>query len=232
MAILFNVTGLYWLHKEKKKLLFWCHIISFAVLFYIQFLVVAPQIYYGLPLSALGAFGICFILDILEKRKAISNGILSAVVIVVSILIAFIFTDNKYFMFKNKSETPQVIFANEMEQYGKEDYNLLYYGALDEGYYLACNKIPNCRAFIQTNLPGNYLGDLQYEHVKEKNVDFIVTKKVLCDEKDYKKMVSEYGEDFQEGIITFNDFGYSLIDEVTNVYESNVYVTRLYKIND
>ena len=45
-------------------------------------------------------------------------------------------------------------------------------------------------------------------------------------------MVSKYGKDFIEGIVSFDNFGYTMIDEATNVFEGYEFVTRLYKLND
>ena len=233
ISIFIIFAGMAWLIGKRKYLLFLCHLFSFILLFYIQFFIASPQKYYGFPLVSLSAVGLCCIVEFFENRNFSNKRVINVASIAISIIIAIVFTDNRYFMFKDKSETPQYIFAEKMESYNYDDYHLLYYGALDEGYYFASGTLPNCRAFNQNNLlVDNYRIDIQNEYIKDKKVEFIVTKSILCDTKDYDACVEKYGSESSDYIVTFDDFGYELVAEKENYYEQNIYLNKLYKIID
>jgi hypothetical protein len=232
LDIILIALSFIYLIKENKKLLFFCHLLVFFTVFYMQFFVGYPQKYYGIPLYTLEAIGLCIIVELFKKVDLSRKKIFSVSVVVAMIALAFIFTNNKYMLFKTKEQTRQYILASKMEQYGYEDYHMLSYNNLDDGYYFATGKFPNFRAFIQDNLSFDDLKNEQNELINNRKVEFIVTKKILCDEKDYDVVLSKYGEDKKKDIVTFKDFQYELVDETEEFYEDEYFLIKLYKIKD
>ena len=81
---------------------------------------------------------------------------------------------------------------------------------------------PEWRAFVQLNLGGSGLSDLQRSYVDNKELDYIVTEKELCDAADYEQKANNCIE-------IFEDFGYELIDEASFEYEEDIHWVRLYR---
>lgn len=201
-----------------------------------QFFVGFPQKYYGIPLYSLVAVGLCIICKLFDKWRVDNKKFINAIIIVVMIVAAFVFTNNKYMLFQKKEDTRQYILAEKMNQYGYDDYHMLSYNNLDDGYYFATGKFPNFRAFIQDNLDVDTLINEQNNLINSGSVEFIVTKNVLCDTKDYEKALEKYGEKYpdrkRKNIVTFDDFKYELVDESNIFYEDEYFLVKLYKIID
>ena len=220
-----------YLIREKRILILLCHVLSFMALFYIQFFVGYPQKYYGTPLYALEAVGLCIVVELLDKVR-VSKRWLNLIVVVTMIILAFVFTNNRYMLLQKKEETRQYILAGKMEQYGYDDYHMLSYNNLDDGYYFASGKFPNFRAFIQSNVSVDTLKNEQNEIINNGDVEFIVTKKILCDTNDYDEVLKKYGEEKKKDIYTFDNFKYELVDETNEFYEDEYFLIKLYKIKD
>ena len=116
-----------------------------------------------------------------------------------------------------------------MESYNYSDYHMLYYGVLDQGYYFASNTLPNCKAFTALNWGGDELKKIQNDHINSRKCEFIVSQDILCDTNQYETYKTIYGD--EANIITFDNFGYELIDEVDNYFERSYSKVRLYKIS-
>lgn len=222
----------FYLIREKKILLLICHGFAFISIFYIQFGIGYPHKYYGIPLYALEAVGLCIIVELFEKIKLKKKGVFSSAVAILMIVLAVVFTNNKYMLFQKKEDTRQYILAEKMNQYGYDDYHMLSYNNLDDGYYFASGKFPNFRAFIQSNVSSDTIVNEQNDIINAGNVEFIVTKKILCDANDYDKALSKYGKESEKNIVTFKDFKYELVDETKEFYEDEYFLVKLYKIKD
>ncbi len=236
LPILLIGLSFIWLSLKKHYMLLTCHILSFVLLFYIEFFVASPIKYYGIPLYSLCAVGLCFVVKLLDKIQTYKPAIINTAVILLSIIISYIFTDNRYYMFTDITETQQYIFAEDIREYGSDDIKLLVYDPLDEGFYQACNAMPIERAFIQTNLKSSFLKDEQNDMINEQKVDYIITKKYLCDTTDYKKAYEEtkdFLDKYRKGdnsyIECFDNFGYELVDHKMSYFEQNYHIYRLYK---
>lgn len=228
LVIAFMIAGEAWLALKKKYFLALYQLFTFLSFYYLCFVVMRPRQYYGLPLTIFVVFGMCAIIDYLNKRNCHISKFTEIVVAVFMVFVSIMFIDIRGLMLKSKDTIPQYIFAREMESYGINDYHMLYYGTLDRGYYFASNTLPNCKAFASLNLHGDELKKLQYDHIDGKKCDFIVTENVLCDSIQYDEYISKYGTD--ENVVQFNDFGYELIDEVEDYYDNTAHKVRLYKI--
>lgn len=236
LPIILMFIGAIWLIIRRKGLILTSHVLAFLSLFFMQFIYSFPYRYYGMPFYSLSAIGLCVLVMIFDKLRFLKPAIISLIAVAGSICIGYIFADNKYYMFTDKNETQQFIFANEMEQYSTDDKSLLVYFPLDEGFYFASGQMPVTKAFIQTNLRTDMLLDLQNEVINNNEVEFIVTKKVLCDTEDYDETCAQYRDFMDENgypeeyyIVTFDDFAYELIDELDAYYEDDIYTYRLYK---
>ena len=72
-----------------------------------------------------------------------------------------------------KADTPQYQMAEVIHQ--SEDWTLLNYGFLDNGFYLAAEVLPTCKAFCRTNMPHEEMLALQEEYLMERKCEFVVT---------------------------------------------------------
>lgn len=221
------VAGAIWLHiKNRKRVLISLFIVA-AALLVSEFSNAWPQAYYALPFSAFAVFGLIPLCTFFKENN-LSKGYQIGVMIAISAVLCLLAccSSNWYMLLKPKSETPQYQFAEKIEDYKNKNCHMLYYGNLDQGFYFAAQIKPNCKAFIQTNLPFRELKDMQYDYVRNGKEDFIVSEdKVLCDRQDEKY----YKCDKKDRIIAFDGFRYKLVDEVDNWYFEHCYHTyRLY----
>lgn len=236
LPILLIGLSLIWLFIKKKYLLFICYVLSFAAFFYIEFFVAMPLKYYGIPLYCFCAPGLCFIVELLKKIPYYKPLIANAAMVLFAVFLCYVFTDNKYMMFKDIEDTPQYILAEDIRQDGSNDYSLLVYNSLDEGFYHSCNTLPVERAFIQTNLKTSFLQDEQNDMINDKRVDYIITTKYLCDTTEYeevyqnnKNYIETYTDNYTPYIICFDDFGYELVDQTAAYFEKKYKIYKLYK---
>lgn len=226
--ILIALSFIY-LIKERKHLLLACHAFAFIVVFYMQFFIGVSHQYYGIPLYSFEAVGLCMIVELFEKKNLYHKIVYNAIIVIIMIITAFAFMNTRDSLFQAKDDTVQYKFATKMEQYGYDEYQMISYNNLDNGFYFATGKFPDFRAFIQTNLITDELKTEQYNLVNDGQVEFIVTNKILCDSKDYAKILEKYGEDNKEIIVTFDNFKYDLVDESNRIDEYGFFVDKLYK---
>jgi hypothetical protein len=226
------ILEIVWLCRKRKLFTLTFVIFSIATYFYLHFYVAFAQKYYGLPLCVYGILGLCFIIEIVESHNFKLTPVVSCAAFVAMIMVAFILTDNRYMILASKDSRVQNVYAKEMWSYGYDDFHMLYYGNLDQGFYVASNTLPNCRAFVTLNILGDKLINIQKQHINDKKVEFIVTYFILCDSEDYEETLEKYGSENAEIVIPFDDFSYELIDEQPQYFETVTQTVRLYKIAD
>ncbi len=228
LAVLLVLLGFAWALVKRQYELFMAIIISFIF----TFIVINSGIvqYYGnLPLYVYSSFGICCIIGILDRIKQKSLLVLNCLSIVLSVIAAYVLCIHTYDLFKSKEDMPQYIFAKEMQTCGIDDYSMLYYGPLDQGFYFADGNMPKWKAFVQLNQGGDELTNMQNGYINNLEPDFIISEMVLCDSSDYDEIIQNHTRDYEKEVVAFDNFGYEQIDEQTYLYEEYDHIVRLYK---
>ena len=87
--------------------------------------------------------------------------------------VCYVLTPNRARFGMKKADTPQYQMAEVIHQ--SEDWTLLNYGFLDNGFYLAAEVLPTCKAFCRTNMPHEEMLALQEEYLMERKCEFVVT---------------------------------------------------------
>lgn len=221
--------GTVWSYMKRKQLLIF-EVIALVMVFFMQMMNTYSP-YYLLPLFVFECLGLCFIAELCKERM-ISKW-LNIVVILFLVFVGYEMSSNRYLLFAPKDSTPQYRFTKEMEEYQIPDYKMLVYENLDEGFYFAANKDSDCRAFIQTNMSGNELIQLQNEYVYGKKADFIITRKDIYTIEQFEKEKNEI-ENVEEKlrnrqIAVLEQFEYELIDQATTLFEEKDVEYKLYK---
>lgn len=108
--------------------------------------------------------------DALIRRHAVAAMIVFAGV-------CYVLTPNQERFGMKKADTPQYQMAEIIHQ--SEDQTLLNYGFLDNGFYMAADVLPTCKAFCRTNMPHEEMLALQEEYLMERKCEFVVTNKRL-----------------------------------------------------
>lgn len=136
-------------------------------------------VYYPLPLSLFAIIG-CAALsewsDVFWQRFARrpSPQLLSGLAILLAFGYAYFSTPNAYLRTTPREEMPQYRFAEQIAK--KTNPTLLNYGFLDGGFYTVLGIVPNIRAFCTLNLPSTVQVEEQDAAIRERRVDFIVTR--------------------------------------------------------
>lgn len=212
LALIMLALGFIWLVYSRHKKLIAFSVVSFCFT-YIMLNAGHPQAYSTLPLMVFCIFGVCPIVNLFE-RKQISIKIWQMVCYILITVLATVFLSaNTYDILRPKEETVQYIFAREMEESGIEDYSLLYYGPLNEGFYLAADYLPKWRAFERTNQGGTELSELQDGYVNNREPDFIVSRAIMCDATEYEEAIRDVKPSKIDEVVSFENFGYEKIDE-------------------
>ena len=226
------VSGAIWAVVKKKYKLLCLSVTTFAFSFVI-FNGSVPHLYTSMPLMAFCVFGLLPIIGFLGNKKIRINVPVNIGIAVACLGLSYVFCVHTYDMFRPADEVPQYTFAAEMDKESGSDYSLLYYGCLDPAFYYASGKLPKWKAFNQLNVAGNELKSMQDEYINKLEPDYIVTTtEILCDTDDYDSVLEKYdikSDKDKKKIITFDDFGYELIDETEFFYEDNYCPARLYK---
>ncbi|SFB87004.1 glycosyltransferase family 39 protein [Butyrivibrio sp. YAB3001] len=232
LANILLVIGGGWLLKKKHFSILCMFLFTYLFSFFV-FNASVPHLYSNLPLLAFCSFGFLPIVDILQKKSFKDNHIQKGIYIISCVGIAYIFCIHTYDLLKPKDTIPQYIFAKEMSDISGDDYNMLYYGKLDPGFYFASKQIPKYKAFDSLNIGGDELKNMQKQYITSKNPDYIITTYfILCDSKDYDSVLENNRDAYEndnEIIVAFNDFGYELIDEMHFYFEERDFIARLYK---
>lgn len=152
--------------------------------------------YYSLPIAPFLVFGMIFFIKtctMFENRnwKKEERWIVTGIILACSLIFTCARSSNFAVITKGKDYYAQFRFASVIEK--KEDAKILNYGFLDGGFYLTSNTIPNVYYFERQNIshsvyPKNM--DEQRKYIKNKEVDFIISKKQ--DEDLLKSMGSNY----------------------------------------
>lgn len=179
--IAFMFTWKYLTNKNQKWILF-----SSAV-----FLILGVYFggreypYYFLIITPFGLFGLIAIGNFIQHSINSQNNeenksrlFTTSIVALTAFVLCFGYNLNIQFSkLYNKDPLPQQTFANVMQQ--EPHPTLLNYGALDGGFYLAADIVPNIRYFEAQNIDHNLYPenmDEQHRYIKEGKIQFIVVK--------------------------------------------------------
>lgn len=170
------------------------------------------QVYYSFILGIYAIYGFGYIYILWERIVERVNQHFCTAIAGVMIVVLFAFftlqSSNMYLLGEEISNTPQYKFKEIICQ--KENATLLNYGCLDLGFYNTCNIIPNCKYFYTPNIKSEEVMVTQNQCIKEKKVDFIVTRRGI-----------------EAEILNFED--YELIAEEKGFYEGNMWMYYLYQ---
>ncbi|WP_029321020.1 glycosyltransferase family 39 protein [Butyrivibrio sp. AE3004] len=227
-SLILIILGSVWMLMQKKYELFIGLLASFLFAFIILNSGIAQK-YSNLPLFVFCGLGFCPIIGLLNTKKLTGNFLINIIIVVCAMIGAYVFCLHTHDLLKKKSEMPQYAFSSEMKSYGIDNYSMLYYGVLDEGYYFADGQMPKWRAFVQLNQGGSELKNLQNGYINKQEPDFIISEKMLCDSSDYDIVAASYEGNAEKEVVSFDDFGYEMIDEKSFYYEEYNHVVRLYK---
>ncbi|WP_026509729.1 glycosyltransferase family 39 protein [Butyrivibrio sp. LC3010] len=230
-AIMLIILGNTWILIKKKYELF-IGITGSFILSFVLINIGVVQKYGNLPLFVFTVFGFCPIVEFLIKRRFNGNFVINLCIVVVAVIVSYVFCLHTHDLFKNKSDMPQYAFADEMKSYGLDDYDMLVYGVLDEGYYFGDGGMPKWKAFVQLNQGGDELINLQNGYVDKKEPEFIISRYILCDTTEYNEVVEKLEKNEKKEVRVFDNFSYELIDEKYYFYEEYYQAIRLYKRND
>ena len=138
--------------------------------------------YYGLVLTPFMAVGFVPLLRLWNKHcanrlpsRALKAGQYGALTLAM-LALAFVTTDNRYMLLKNKEEMPQTQFAKTLKATGEDTSSLFCYGFPDSGFYLAADVIPEYRFFATSNVALPDVKTEQARYVEEKLPKFIITR--------------------------------------------------------
>ena len=174
----FHVFGLLYLCRKKAdKLAAYVGTMLLSTYFF-TYMGGQDHAYYAFVFSVFVPLGVVAGLDVLMDLVPAVKGLLKhkavpAVCTVLAVVLAFWLTPNRSWMQVDRSELPQYQFKEIIEEV--ESPTLLNYGALDCGFYLTTNIVPNCKAFCKLNIPLEGMNELQEMYVREGLCDFVVT---------------------------------------------------------
>lgn len=228
LALLLLAVGMVWMLFTKRIALLISTLISFGFTFVVINSGICQK-YGNLPLFVFCVFGFCPLASFLNSRKIKVHAIMNLFVVVACAAAAYVLCIHTVDMKRSREYFPQYVFADEMNNSGIENYSYLYYGTLDEGYYYGADYLPRWRAYVQLNQGGSELKDLQDGYVNNREPDFIVSERMLCDSSDKERVEESLPEAQKKLVVTFDDFGYEMIDEMSYYYEEYDHVVRLYK---
>ena len=182
--------GFLWMLIKKKKETIFC-IVSYGTAV-LGIFFGSAYYYYSLVLlvfAFLVLYAACDGLTILLKKPENPRAIkvLPLINIVVTVVLSFFLSENTYLLQYEKEDMPQYKFAEIV--HSVEDASLLNYHFLDGGFYFAADLIPENKYFYYSNLPAPEMGKDQDRMIREKKVDFVITRNATLDEyldtKDY-----------------------------------------------
>ncbi len=228
LALLLIAAGMLWMLFTRRYALLLGTVLSFGFTFVIINSGICQK-YGNLPLFVYCAYGFCPIAGLLNSKKFRIHAVVNVLVAVISAIIAFVLCIHTVDMKRSREYFPQYVFADEMNNSGIENYSYLYYGTLDEGYYYGADYLPRWRAYVQLNQGGSELKDLQDGYVNNREPDFIVTERLLCDSSDKENITKSLPEVLKKTVVEFENFGYEQIDEMTYYYEEYDHLVRLYR---
>ncbi len=224
LALIF--AGFIWMLHRKKTRTF-MYMFSSFILTFVLLNCGHPHAYSSMPLLV---FVICGIWPFVEyANKHIEwKPWQSICITLLFTIVSYVFCQNTNEILVSKEDTIQYAFVRKMNE-GKKDYSLLYYGQLDEGFYYAADYTPKWRAYVSLNQGGTELEDLQYSYVDNKEPDYIVTRKILCDTEEYHKVTQGMTEGQIKDVVSFDDFSYEIIEEGSVNDNGQKAAIRLYK---
>lgn len=162
--------------------------------------------------QVLRKLGVCGAISRLTRGAPIARILLVFCVMILCLSYGLSNSSNTYLMYYEKEELPQYKFAQIMHE-RKEDPTLLNMGFLDGGFYYAADILPNTPFFCSFNVNAPGMWDDHHAVIRERKVDFIVTRNHTLD--DY-----HYGHD------------YELISTAEMFFEGVVFDYHLYALKE
>lgn len=139
--------------------------------------------YYGLVLTPFMALGLAPVARFLEAHDGALYGkiwlrrALFGALALVMLGVGLLTSDNRYMLSIRREDTPQVRFAQIMNERKTEDTVTLFcYACPDAGFYLAADVIPAYRFFARVNVDLPELKQAQESYIAERSAEFVVTR--------------------------------------------------------
>lgn len=203
---LFIAAGIVFMAIKKHNVINYLLMLVFTMMFI--FMGAVSYGYYSLILSVFVPLGVAFSYDALCKLKLTDKKSLKAIIQITQVavcLILLVSSSNFYLLGTDKDDLVQYRFSEQINEI--EDATLLNYGTLDIGVYTVSGIVPNNKYFAKLNINYEEMNKAQDECLKNKEVDFVVTRD-------------------QE--INFD--GYELVDEFDMYFTYKNFTYRLYQL--
>ncbi len=215
VALLASLVGLVW-HARAHRNWFENTLLLFILLCAMVGVYVGGKgmAYYGLILVALVVPGLAMLLQWVSGALPRGSGhwLLAPCLVVLAMAGAALRCDNLYLMRFEKSDLPQVQFAEIINQ--SEHPTVLNYGFLDGGFYTAADVLPNEQYFCVLNVLPEEMAMTQFEYIENKTVEFIVLR-------------AEQNVSYQDW---FWYLGYTLVSECEFYFEGEFVNYQLYQL--
>ncbi len=192
---LFIITGFFYMLFRKNSG-FLLRIVC-PVLFFFTFLGIyvggAHLPYYALPLTVFAAAGFILAGRLIEpavtaccaKLKSLSKErvlyIFPALSLCVSLLLAYRFSANSFYLSFDKEDVFLTSFAEDIKRDNLPEPTLLNYNCFDCGLYTVADIYPTCYWFQTQTLPVSDILDEQYRFIREGITDYVVTRDNFTD---------------------------------------------------
>lgn len=203
---IFILASIVYMFVKKRNALNYLLIYVFTITFI--FMGSNSYDYYTLILSVFAPLGIAFCYEACCNFKLTGSKLTALIIAIAQVTICIILLvncNNFYLLGTDKDELVQYRFSEKINEV--EDATLLNYGALDIGVYTTSGIVPNNKYFAKLNIKIDEMYEGQDECLKNKDVDFVVTRN-------------------QE--IDFD--GYELVDQYDMFFTNKVYTYRLYQL--
>lgn len=202
-AALFIVAGIIFMTIKKYNVINYLLMLVFTMMFI--FMGAVSYGYYSLILSVFVPIGVAFCYDVLCKLKLTDKKSLKVIIHISQVAVCIILLvsgSNFYLIGTDKDNLVQYRFSEQINKV--EDATLLNYGTLDIGVYTVSGIVPNNKYFAKLNINYEEMNKAQDECLKNKEVDFVVTRDQEINFDGYE-LVDEYDMYF-----TFKNFTYRL----------------------
>lgn len=176
----FCLAGILLSFMERKEKNMWYYPSMMIFMLVLVYMGGRHYRYYSFVMDVFSVCGlICiyklFLKDVFDKYEHLlsKNAVLFSTVIV-TVLVSFYLTPNRYLFGVKREEVPQYHFAQIIRQ--DKDATLLNYDFLDGGFYTTSGIFPNCKAFCRLNVDLDEMFELQERYVREGLCTYIVSK--------------------------------------------------------
>ncbi len=149
------LVGIVWFTAKKKGEERWFLLWTVPITTFVLYIGGRGYRYYGLPLYVFAVFGYVTLLEWLREKSLAwwkGAGYIATAVLLISSFAFFFANGRQYYIFRDKEDTAQYKVAKYIRENGDDDPTLLMWGALDSGFYLACEQTPAFRYFCRFNI--------------------------------------------------------------------------------